>query len=41
MTMLAGFCAAGLIFFYRHVVAEAIYENGAGWNDPAFQLPKH
>jgi hypothetical protein len=36
MTMMAGFAAACMLFFYRHVVAQAIWETGVGWRDSTF-----
>jgi hypothetical protein len=32
-TVFAGFAAACLLWFVRHIVERAIYENGAGWKD--------
>lgn len=31
MTIMAGFCAACIIWFLRHFVEEAFYESNEGW----------
>ncbi len=38
-TVFAGFCAACLLWFVRHIVERAIYENGDGWEE-MFKKPK-
>jgi hypothetical protein len=35
----AGFVAACLLWFVRHIIERAIYENGAGWKD-MYSKPK-
>jgi hypothetical protein len=32
MMVIAGFAAACLFWAFRHIVQEAFYESGAGWN---------
>jgi hypothetical protein len=29
----AGFCAAGVLWVFRHVVERAYYETGSGWRE--------
>lgn len=33
MTIIAGFFAACLLWFLRHIVDQAFYESGEGWKD--------
>ena len=32
-TVMMGFAAACLLWFFRHFVAESLHETGAGWRD--------
>ncbi len=33
MMILMGFCAACLLYVYRHIINQAIHESGDGWKD--------
>jgi hypothetical protein len=35
----AGFVAAGMIYVFRHVVQQAIWESGEGWQENLRQRP--
>jgi hypothetical protein len=37
LTIMSGFAAACLLYLFRHIVSEAIWENSAGWKESLYQ----
>jgi hypothetical protein len=37
LTILAGFAAACILYLFRHIVREAIWENSEGWKESLYK----